>query len=50
MSTIDPEIDPTGRPFFRTCEETVADLSRGEARASHELLAPGRRLLLEPIS
>jgi hypothetical protein len=49
LSTIDPEIDPwTGRPFFRTCEETVADLSRGGARVqSHEPLAPGRRLLLE---
>ena len=49
MSTIDPELDPwTGRPFFRTCEETVADLSRGGARVrSHEPLAPGRRLLLE---
>ena len=49
MSTIDPELDPwTGRPFFRTCEETVADLSRGGARVqSREPLAPGRRLLLE---
>jgi hypothetical protein len=49
MSTIDPERDPwTGRPFFRTCEETIADLSRGGARVqSREPLAPGRRLLLE---
>jgi hypothetical protein len=49
LSTIDPEIDPwTGRPFFRSCEETVADLSRGGARIqSREPLAPGRRLLLE---
>ena len=49
LSTIDPEIDPwTGRPFFRSCEETVADLSRGGARVqSREPLAPGRRLLLE---
>lgn len=49
MSTIDPELDPwTGRPFFRTCQETVADLSRGGARVqSREPLAPGRRLLLE---
>jgi hypothetical protein len=49
MSTIDPELDPwTGRPFFRTCEETIADLSRGGARVqSREPLAPGRRLLLE---
>lgn len=49
MSTIDPELDPwTGRAFFRTCEETIADLSRGGARVqSREPLAPGRRLLLE---
>ncbi len=49
LSTIDPELDPwTGRPFFRTCEETIADLSRGGARVrSREPLAPGRRLLLE---
>ena len=49
LSTIDPELDPwTGRPFFRSCEETVADLSRGGARVqSREPLAPGRRLLLE---
>jgi hypothetical protein len=49
LSTIDPEIDPwTGRPFFRSCEETAADVSRGGARVcSHEPLSPGRRLLLE---
>jgi hypothetical protein len=49
LSTIDPERDPwTGRPFFRNCEETIADLSRGGARVqSREPLAPGRRLLLE---
>ncbi len=49
LSTIDPELDPgSGRPFFRSCEETVADLSRGGARVqSHEPLATGRRLLLE---
>lgn len=49
LSTIDPEIDPwSGRPFFRTCEEAVADVSRGGARIrSFEPLGPGRRLLLE---
>ena len=49
LSTIDPEIDPwTGKPFFRSCQEVVADVSRGGARVcSHEPLSPGRRLLLE---
>lgn len=49
LSTIDPEIDPwSGRPFFRSCEEAVADVSRGGARVvSDEPLGPGRRLLLE---
>jgi len=49
LSTIDPEVDPwSGRPFFRSCEEAVADVSRGGARIrSIEPLGPGRRLLLE---
>jgi hypothetical protein len=49
LSTIDPEIDPwTGRPFFRAWEERCANLSRGGALVhSREVLAPGRRLLLE---
>ena len=49
LSTIDPEIDPfSGRPFFRVCEESCANLSRGGARVrTREPLAPGRRLLLE---
>lgn len=49
LSTIDPEVDPwTGRPFFRSCEESVADVSRGGARVlSDAPLDPGRRLLLE---
>jgi len=49
LSTIDPEIDPwTGRPFFRVCEESCANLSRGGAHVrTREPLAPGRRLLLE---
>ena len=49
FSTIDPEIDPwSGRPFFRSCEEALADVSRGGARVrTTEPLGPGRRLLLE---
>jgi len=49
FSTIDPELDPwSGTPFFRSGEETLADVSRGGARVrSGEPLGPGRRLLLE---
>ena len=49
ISTIDPETDPfTGRPFFRTCDETCANVSRGGAFvAMHETIPPGRRLLME---
>ena len=49
LSTIDPEIDPhSGRPFFRVCEESCTNVSRGGARVrTREPLAPGRRLLLE---
>lgn len=49
LSTIDPEVDPwTGRPFFRSCEERCANLSRGGALVrTREPLPPGRRLLLE---
>jgi len=49
LSTIDPEIDPwTGRPFFRACEESCANVSRGGALVrTREPLLPGRRLLLE---
>ena len=49
LSTIDPEIDPhSGRPFFRVCEESCTNLSRGGARVrTREPLVPGRRLLLE---
>lgn len=49
ISTIDPEIDPwSGRPFFRSCEEAVAEVSRGGARVvSNAPFGPGRRLLLE---
>lgn len=49
VSTIDPELDPrTGRPFFRAFEDRCLDVSRGGLRLrTHEVLAPGRRVLLE---
>lgn len=49
LSTIEPERDPwTGRPFFRTLQETCANLSRGGVFIkTDEPLAPGRRLLVE---
>jgi Tfp pilus assembly protein PilZ len=49
ISTIDPETDPdTGAPYFRTSEETCANVSRGGAYVeTSETVAPGRRLLLE---
>lgn len=49
ISTIDPEPDAgTGRPHFRTSEETCANVSRGGVFvATAEPVAPGRRLLLE---
>lgn len=49
VSTIDPELDPrTGRPFFRAFEDRCLDLSPGGLRLrTHEILAPGRRVLLE---
>ncbi len=49
VSTVDPEIDPTtGRSFFRSVEETTANLSRGGAFVrSWEPLAAGRRVLVE---
>lgn len=48
VSTIDPEIDPnTGQPFFRSAEETTANLSRGGASLqSWEPLEPGRRVVV----
>ncbi len=51
VSTIDPEIDPyTGRPFFRAFEEPCANLSRGGMLVrTHEVLAPGRRVLVEVV-
>ena len=48
ISTIDPEIDPnTGKPFFRSTEETTANLSHGGAFfRSWEPLAAGRRVVV----
>jgi hypothetical protein len=49
ISTIDPETDPdTGRPYFRTSQETCGNVSRGGAYLeTHEAVSPGRRLLVE---
>ena len=49
ISTIDPELDPgTGKPYFRTSEETCANVSRGGAFVlTHDPVEPGRRLLIE---
>jgi hypothetical protein len=49
VSTIEAERDPwTGRPYFRSSQETCANLSRGGAFVrTTELLEPGRRVLLE---
>ena len=49
ISTIDPETDAsTGRPYFRTSEETCANVSRGGAYVETEdAVSPGRRVLLE---
>ena len=49
ISTIDPETDPdTGRPYFRTSEETCANVSRGGAYVeTNEVISPGRLLLVE---
>ena len=52
VSTVDPKVDPkvdptTGRTFFRTAEETTANLSRGGAYVrTWEPLAAGRRVTL----
>ena len=49
ISTIDPETDPfTGKPFFRTSEETSANVSRsGVFVSTRESIPPGRRVLVE---
>ena len=48
ISTIDPEVEPnTGKPFFRSTEETTANLSHGGAFfPSWEPLAAGRRVVV----
>jgi hypothetical protein len=49
ISTVDPEVDPiTGKLFFRSAEETTANLSRGGAYLrSWEPLEAGRRVVVE---
>jgi hypothetical protein len=49
VSTIDPETDPwTGKLYFRSSDETCADVSRGGAFVlTSDSIAPGRRILLE---
>lgn len=49
ITTVDPERDPdTGEAFFRSAEETTANLSRGGAFVqSWEPLEAGRRVLVE---
>jgi Tfp pilus assembly protein PilZ len=49
ISTIDSETDPlTGKPFFRTSQETCANVSKGGAFvATRETIPAGRRVLLE---
>ena len=49
VSTVDPESDPdTGKLFYRSVEETTANLSRGGAFVhSWEPLAAGRRVVVE---
>ena len=49
ISTIEPDLDPvTGRQYFRASWERCENLSRGGAFIrTHELLDPGRRVLIE---
>jgi Tfp pilus assembly protein PilZ len=49
LSTIEPDLDPlTGRTYFRMSQERSADLSPGGVFVeTHELLDPGRRVLVE---
>ena len=49
ISTIEPDLDPlTGRRYFRASQERCANLSRGGLFVhTHELLDPGRRVLVE---
>ncbi len=49
ISTLEPDLDPlTGRTYFRASQERSANLSRGGVFVhTHELLDPGRRVLVE---
>ncbi len=49
ISSIEPERDPwTGRPFFRSLQETSENVSRGGVFVkTTEPFDPGRRLLIE---
>ncbi len=49
ISTIEPDLDPlTGRRYFRASQERCANLSCGGMFVhTHELLDPGRRVLVE---
>jgi Tfp pilus assembly protein PilZ len=49
VSTVDPESDPnTGKPFFRSSEETTANISHGGAFVrSWEPLEAGRRVIVD---
>jgi Tfp pilus assembly protein PilZ len=49
ISSIEPERDPwTGRPFFRSLQETCENVSRGGVFVkTAESFDPGRRLLVE---
>jgi hypothetical protein len=49
ISTIEPERDPwSGKPFFRSCQESCTNVSRGGAFVhTREPLGPGHRILLE---
>ena len=49
ISTVDPETDPsTGKHFFRSSEETTANLSQGGAYVrSWEPLEAGRRVVVD---
>jgi uncharacterized protein (TIGR02266 family) len=48
LSSVDPERDPSGTPFFRATRELCANLSAGGACIrTADPLSPGSRVLLE---
>jgi hypothetical protein len=47
LSSIDPERDPSGAPFFRATRELCANLSAGACIHTADPLSPGSRVLLE---